>query len=199
LLLKITNFLVAIGPWGVLLLAFVDSTGIPISAGMDALVILVGVKNPAQAYWTATLAVVGSAAGNTILFFASRRGGRRFLATTLIPGRPQRFRRWFQRFGLVTVFVPALMPIPMPLKLFVVSAGALHTGYVPFLLVILAARLLRYFGEAWLGIRLGQDSTQFLRSHSWDFVLGSIGLFVFLYLMVVVSERWRKIHPEQVE
>ena len=44
------------------------------------------------------------------------------------PGRGVRFRQCFQRFGLVTVYVPALMPVPMPLKFLVISAGALRTG-----------------------------------------------------------------------
>ena len=67
----------------------------------------------------------------------------------------RRFRAWFERYGLVTVFVPALLPIPMPLKLFVVSAGALQTGIRPFLLVVVLARVLRFFSEAWLGVKLG--------------------------------------------
>ena len=73
--------------------------------------------------------------------FWLRRGGRRFMERTE-PGRGVRFRQWFQRFGLVTVYVPALMPVPMPLKFLVISAGALRTGS-SFLIVILLARIPR--------------------------------------------------------
>lgn len=189
LLHKLADLLVAFGPWGLLLLAVLDSSGLPIANTLDAYLIFLAVKDPAGAYWYAALSVAGSVIGNVVLFTVARRGGARFLRQSTEPGRAQHFRRWFERFGLVTVFIPALMPIPMPLKLFVVSAGALNTRFTPFVIVILLARIPRYFGEAWLGVKLGQDSTGFLRHHAWDFVIAAIVLFVALCLLVVASER----------
>jgi membrane protein YqaA with SNARE-associated domain len=191
LLRNIANFLVAIGPWGLLLLAVLDSAGLPLPNGLDAYLVFLAVKEPANAYWYAAIAVAGSVMGNVALFLIARRGGRRFMERTE-PGRGVRFRRWFQRFGLATVFVPALMPIPMPLKFFVICAGALRTRFVTFLIVILLARFPRYFGEAWLGIRLGQESTAFLKQHVWHFILAAAALFVLLCLLVLASERWRR-------
>src|ERR1700688_3895347 len=92
---------------------------------------------------------------------------------------------------MLTVFIPALLPIPMPLKLFVISAGALRSSFPVFLVAILLARVPRYFGEAWLGVKLGEGSTLFLRQHAWNFVMAAVALFVLLYLLVVASERWR--------
>ncbi|HUI76409.1 MAG TPA: VTT domain-containing protein, partial [Bryobacteraceae bacterium] len=179
MLRNIANFLVAVGPWGLLLLAFLDSAGIPLPNGLDAYLIFLAVKDPAGAYRYAAISVAGSVIGNVALFLAARRGGRRFMERTE-PGRGERFRRWFERFGLVTIFVPALMPVPMPLKFFVISAGALRTRFVAFLVVILAARIPRYFGEAWLGIKLGQGSTAFLKQHLWHFIIAAIALFILL-------------------
>ena len=189
---KVTHALLAFGPWGLLILAFVDSAGIPIPAGLDALLILLSVKSPQQAYWFAGLAVLGSTAGNLFLFVTARRGGRRFLEKSAEPGKAQRFRTWFQRYGLVTVFVPAFVPIPMPLKLFVISAGVTHTGLKPFLSVVLLARILRYFGEAWLGVTLKQESAVFFRTHAWHFAISALMLFIALYWAVRLSDRWRK-------
>lgn len=180
----------ALGPWGLLLLAVLDSSGLPIANSLDAYLIFLSVKDPNRAFWYAALSVGGSVLGNLILFLIAKHGGGRFLRK-IEPGREQRFRDWFDRFGLVTVFVPALMPIPMPLKLFVISAGALRTRLEPFLLVILAARIPRYFGEAELGIKLGQESTRFLKDHMWDFIAASVVLFIALYLLVIANERWR--------
>ncbi len=190
LLRNIANFLVSVGPWGLLVLAFLDSTGVPIPNALDAYLVFLAAKDPPRAYWYATLAVAGSMIGNAALFLVARRGGRRFLQRAE-HGRSQRFRRWFDRFGLVTVFVPCLMPIPMPLKIFVICAGALNTPFAAFLVVILVARIPRYFGEAWLGVRLGKESTTFLRTHVWQFVVTAIALFVFLSLLIIASERWR--------
>jgi hypothetical protein len=59
-------------------------------------------------------------------------------------------------------------------------------------MVILLARTLRYTGEAWLGVKLGQESTAFLRHHVWQFVLAAAGLFAALYLVILASDRRRK-------
>ena len=190
LLRNFANFLVAVGPWGLLVLAFLDSSGIPIANALDAYLVFLAVKEPNRAYWYAAIAVAGSVVGNAVLFSVARHGSRRFLQRAE-HGRSQRFRQWFDRFGLVTVFVPALMPIPMPLKFFVICAGALNTRLPVFLLVVLLARVPRYFGEAWLGVRLGQDSTTFLRAHVWHFVVAAVALFAVLSLLIVVSERFR--------
>jgi membrane protein YqaA with SNARE-associated domain len=191
LLRNITNFLVAAGPWGLLLLAIIDSAGLPVANGLDAYLIFLSVKEPDRAYHYAAISVAGSVAGNVILYFVARRGGRRF-QQRVEPDRKHRFRRWFERFGLVTVFVPAFIPIPMPLKLFVISAGALRTRFLWFLTVIVLARIPRYFGEAWLGAKMGRESTRFLKEHVWHFAAGAIILFGVLYLLVIANDRWRR-------
>jgi membrane protein DedA with SNARE-associated domain len=104
-------------------------------------------------------------------------------------GRAAKFRQWFSRYGLVTVFVPALVPIPMPLKLFVISAGVLGTAPAEFIGVILWARILRYFGEVWLGVTLGKESPAFLKTHAWNFAAGAILLFAVLYLFIQIRGR----------
>lgn len=102
-------------------------------------------------------------------------------------GRGGRFREWFRRYGMVTVFVPALIPIPMPLKVFVISAGVTGTSFSEFVGVVLLARSIRYFGEAWLGVRLGAESTAFLKAHALDFCIAALVLFVALYAWI----RWK--------
>jgi len=46
MLAKLTAALIAFGPIGILILAFIDSAGIPVASGMDALVIVVAAKAP---------------------------------------------------------------------------------------------------------------------------------------------------------
>ncbi|MBA0087564.1 MAG: hypothetical protein HRJ53_21475, partial [Acidobacteria bacterium Pan2503] len=86
MLAKITAALVAYGPWGVFLIGFIDSLGVPLPATMDALLILIAIKAPERAYSTAFLAVLGSVGGNVGLFLASRHGVRRFVKSLSEPG-----------------------------------------------------------------------------------------------------------------
>jgi len=81
------------------------------------------------------------------------------------------------------------VPIPMPLKLFVISAGVTGTALYEFVGVVLMARVLRYFGEAWLGVALGRDSAMFMKTHAWHFVEGAVLLFVLLYGLIVWRDR----------
>lgn len=184
--------LVAFGPAGVLLLTFLDSTGVPVSAGVDALLVYLAVQSPRWAWLSAILAVLGSTIGNLILFTAARKGGQGFLERAAPSGRVRRFSAWFERYGLVTVFVPALIPFPMPLKLFVVSAGVLRTRLARFLEVVLLARVIRYGGDVWLGLALGAASLGFLEKHVWQFALGGVALFGVLYLLVRMNDSTRK-------
>lgn len=181
--------IVAWGPAGILLLAVLDSSGVPVAGVFDALLILIAVERPDVAWLCAGFAVAGSTVGNTILFWMAHRGGRRFMDQAAPEGRATRFRQWFRRYGLITVFVPALVPIPMPLKLFVISAGVMGTSFRAFAGAVLAARILRYFGEAWLGVRLGRESTGFLTSHGWDFLAGAVLLGLILYAFVLWRDR----------
>jgi len=186
--------LVSYGPWGLLLLAFLDSAGIPVSVGMDAIVLVVAAKAPERAYLGAALAVLGSVAGNIVLFTAARkgRGWVRKEEEVVTPGKPRRFERWFREYGLITIFVPAVVPvIPLPLKVFVISAGIMHTRLLPFLTVIVVARVVRYFGEAYLGIQLGHESMPWLKAHMWGMAGIALGFCVAVYLAVLVKKSRR--------
>jgi membrane protein YqaA with SNARE-associated domain len=154
---------------------------------MDVLLIVIGVKAPDRAYFAALMAVLGSLAGNLVLFLGSRHGVRRFVK--IAQGEPQRFRRWFARYGLLTVFIPAVVPLlPLPLKVFVITAGVLHISTGRFFAVILLARVLRYFLVAYLAIRLGEGAQTFLLENKWTLAGGVLGVVVVVLLLL----RWRE-------
>ena len=159
----------------------------PLVGGVDALVIYLAVKTPQLAYLAATTATVGSIMGNLLLFRGARYGVKRFAGVEAPEGRRQKFRLWFQRYGLLTVFIPAVTPfVPLPLKVFVISAGAMHSSVSRFLAVVLVARVIRYFGEAYLGIRLGEDARGFLTANGWNIT----GIALALALVLVGLIRW---------
>ena len=186
-----TEALIHYGIWGILLLAFIDSAGIPVSMGMDVLVILLAANDPQRGWLGAGMGVVGSLVGNLVLFMAARHGGRRFIRTTAVPtaGRAGRFREWFTRYGMLTVFFPATLPIPLPLKVFVVTAGLLHTPVAKFVGVIAAARVLRYFGEAWLGMEFGRAAADGLGQYKWLLLGVALAFGLLSYLVLRLMHR----------
>ncbi len=185
MLKHLVDTLIEYGPMGLFLLGLFDSFGVPMPAAMDALLLAYSIQHPEHAYFAAAVAVAGSLGGNMLLFRAARMGGSRFVKKDTPEAEQHRFRRWFSRYGLLTVFVPAVVPfLPLPLKVFVISAGAMHTPTSRFLAVILAARVLRYFGEALLVVALGNHAQDFLRQNSWT-ILAVLVVAAALAAMVV--------------
>jgi membrane protein YqaA with SNARE-associated domain len=168
-----------------------DSAGIPMIAGVDALVVLIAVWNRGHGYQAALAAIVGSLVGNLILFSIARKGGEEYLHKYTAQGRGRKLRAWFVEYGLLTIFVPALIVVPLPLKLFVLSAGALEVNPLKFIAVLLAARIPRYLFLAWLGTRLGKDTLPYLQHHVWQFMAFGLALFAVLYAVIHFVHRRR--------
>jgi membrane protein YqaA with SNARE-associated domain len=181
--------LIALGPLGVFLLAFFDSLGVPLPGGVDTLLVVVANQRPDWAYWCAGLATLGSFLGSMALFLLARKGGQKYLDKVTMGNRGQRFRRWFGRYGLVTVFIPAISVIPMPLKAFVACAGVLGIRPQAFLLTILAARVPRYLFLAWLGREMGDNTLNWIRAHTLQFALGLGAVSLVLLLLLRLVDR----------
>jgi membrane protein DedA with SNARE-associated domain len=63
---------------------------------------------------------------------------------------------WVDRHRILAVFLPAVLPPPIPLLPFALASGALGVSRRRFLLVYGAARSLRYSFVAWLGVAYGR-------------------------------------------
>jgi len=96
-----------------------------------------------------------------------------------------RLHLWFQRYGLVTVFIPALSPLPLPMKIPVFCAGALEVRWSYFIGVVLSARTIRYCALAYLGRHYGHETFQYLVAHGLQ--VGSIA--VILAIVSVITLR----------
>jgi membrane protein YqaA with SNARE-associated domain len=149
----------------VLFLAVLDSAGLPIVGGVDALLITVAADDPRQAYLAAACAIAGSVGGSLILFAIARKGGEVLLSKHIRSRTGARLHIIFQRYGLITVFIPAISPIPLPMKVPVFCAGALQVRLAYFVAVVTTARAIRYFTIAYLGHRYGTKTLHFLLSN----------------------------------
>ena len=186
------DLVVAWGPLGVLVFAAAESVGIPNPGGTDLLLVLVTASRPAQAALCALLAITGSLGGSMVFFEIMRRGGEALLAKRTVTGRGAKLRQWFHRYGMVTVFISALVPLPgLPFKFFAACAGALGETRLRFLLVLAAARIPRYFALAYLGAELGEESWPWVKSHTWHMAAGAALLAVGLYFLIRWSGRQR--------
>lgn len=166
----------------------IDSAGIPVVGGVDVLLVALATVSPEQAYLAAACAIAGSTIGSCLLFFIARKGGHVMLAKYTESGRGRQLRYWFERYGLITVFVPAISPLPLPLKISVFCAAVLEVRTSAFLGVIFFARVIRYFGLAYFAQRYGKIilTRAYLKEH-W---LGMTLVIVALCAALVLLMRW---------
>jgi membrane protein DedA with SNARE-associated domain len=186
------EILKALGPWGVLIVSTVESLGIPNPGGTDWLLVGMAIARPNDAALCAAMAVLGSLIGTAAFFDVMQRGGEKLLAKYTSSERGARFRLWFQRYGLVTVFVPALVPLPfLPFKAFAACAGALGVNRWRFLGVLAVGRILRYSGLAYLGVKLEtvDNSKAWVKAHTWHMAIFAAGIFLFVYLLMRFLDR----------
>lgn len=179
------------GPYGLLLLSLLDSTGLPVVGGVDALLVAVATDRPEHAYLAAGCAIIGSVVGSLILFSVARKGGEVLLARYISGGTGARMHDWFQRYGLATVFVPAVSPLPLPMKVPVFCAGALNVRLTYFLFVVITARVIRYIALAHLGRQYGRDTGLFLKQHWVGLVISSVVFAVVLTAGLRAYQRHR--------
>lgn len=157
--------------------------------GVDALVIAFAINRPHLAYIAAIWAILGSLAGSLILFGIARKGGEVLLTKHISTRQGRRLHSWFERYGLVTVFIPALSPLPLPMKVPVFCAGALEVRWAYFSGVVLAARAIRYFALAYLGLHYGRETFHFLTAHLIAVVAIALGLAAAAVVVLQIVER----------
>jgi membrane protein YqaA with SNARE-associated domain len=186
---KLLAILIAWGPSGLFLLSVLDGAGLTIPGGVDALIVYLASRKPDSALLLSLVTVLGSTAGNLILFLLARKGGEAYLHRHTLSRGGAQFRRWFQHYGLLTVFIAALVPLPiMPMKIFVLCSGALGVKPHAFVLTFIGARIPRYLGLAYLGASMGEDALLYLRQHLWQLAVFAVALAAVLFVIVKIHD-----------
>lgn len=184
----------ALGLPGLFLMAVIDGAGVPNPSGPDVILLLYTSHRPDHWWQAALCAFLGSLVGSLALFEIARRGGSKYLEAKLSSGRGKTFRDWFRHYGLVTVFIPALVPVPLPLKAFEICAGALGVSRTAFFITFAAARIPRYLALCWLGRGLHEEPLKFLKANSLNFVWVALATLAFCFILVKVADRYRQSH-----
>ncbi|MGH9906987.1 MAG: hypothetical protein ACRD8U_15565, partial [Pyrinomonadaceae bacterium] len=94
-----------------------------------------------------------------------RRGGQALLRKRLKPESIQRVERTYARFGVLAIAIPAILPPPLPFKIFVATAGTLEYPRWKFLLTVMLARSFRYYVEGTLAVFYGRRVLLFLKDN----------------------------------
>lgn len=150
------QWLTHLGALGLFSIAVIDSSVIPLPLpGSTDLMLVWLVARSGDAWLFALMAISGSLVGGYSTWEVGRKGGeaalQRYIPTRIL----KRVVLWVKHHPFLSVFVPAMLPPPIPLLPFALASGALSVSRGRFLAVYSAARTLRYTLVAWLGVVYG--------------------------------------------
>ena len=174
---------------GLYLVALVDSSLLSLPEINDLLLVYVATKFPSKAFYYATMTTLGSATGASLLYWIARRQGHGYLVRKFGGGRIDRVFALFRRYGALCIAVPAILPPPLPFKIFVLSSGVFGLRYRHFLIAILLGRSFRYFGEAYLAVRFGDAAIALLRENFTAVLIGTLVVFAVGFVVVFFGSR----------
>ena len=174
--------LAALGPWAPFWIALTDSSFLPLAQAVDVMIVAQAVALPQQVYATAAMAVAGSTLGCCATYLAARRAGRRILLRFLTPQRSQQLENSFKQQGVWPLMVQTMLPLPLPMRLWVLGAGALGMQPLRFVGAVFFARTVRYFGLASATLTFGEGVILALKERAWLFagllVVGALAWLV---------------------
>ncbi len=186
-----------LGALGIFCVSFIDSSFVSLPEVVDVVVVMAAAAEPRTAWLPVTMATLGSLAGCLVLWELGRRGGERLLARRFGLERMERVRGAFQRWQLLALALPALLPPPIPFKIFVLSAGVFGVSLRRLTATLLVARGLRYGFWGGLGILYGQQGLALLRSvDAWvaariPLIGAACGAALLTLVTVYALRRWR--------
>jgi membrane protein YqaA with SNARE-associated domain len=177
------SWLMHLGGLGIFAVSVIDSSVIPLPLpGSTDLLLLWMVAHHGDPWLLGLYASVGSIVGGYTTWYIGRRSGeaalRRYVPAHLLG----RVVGWVENHRTLTVFLPPLLPPPIPLLPFALASGALGVSRRRFLVVFGLARSLRYSFIAWLGATYGRKIVRMFSTtlQKWSTPL----LCVFLVLFI---------------
>jgi membrane protein YqaA with SNARE-associated domain len=190
----------ALGPLGMGIIAFFDSSFLSIPEVNDLLVVTSSAAEPSRAWLFVLVTTAGSLLGCLALREVGVRGGERLLVRRFGEERVARTRAAFKKWDVLCLAIPAVLPPPIPFKIFVLSAGVFGLPLRRFLLTIGIARALRYGFWGVMGAFYGDRGLQLLQAFDRWFLdraeWFAVGALVLVLAVVAWALRRRFTAPQ---
>ena len=168
-----------------------DSSLLSLPEINDYLVVGRCYKYPTAAFYFPLFAATGSVIGCLLLYTIVRRGGQAVLRKRFKLEHIQRVEKAYERFGFLAIGLPAVLPPPLPFKIFVATAGALEYPRWKFLLTVMIARSVRYYVEGILAVYYGRRVLLFIRDNG-IVVVSIVATLVLIGLLIYFLVKWRR-------
>lgn len=178
------------GP-AMILIGALDSSLLSLPEVNDYLVVARCYTHPRTVFFFPMFAAIGSVLGCWLLYTILSRGGRAVLHRKFRAEHIERVERAYARFGVLALAVPALLPPPLPFKIFVATAGALQFPRRKFILTIFVARSLRYYVEGTLAVFYGERVLRFSKDNGLLIISIVAGVLLIALAVYLLSGKGR--------
>ena len=186
-----------LGIWGLGGLALIDSALVPLPMSMDGVVIGYVATDHKKFLLYCLMAAAASAIGSMVPYYAGRAGGELFLLKRINRARYERMRDRFENQEFLAIMIPAMMPPPMPIKLFEFGAGVFEMKPLPFAAAIFSGKIIQFLVcsliTIFYGPAIAHTARLALREHR-ELMLGvgaAIGLGFTVYVLRKLFDRRR--------
>ena len=181
-----------------IIIGALDSSLLSLPEINDYLVVGRCFKDPSAAFYFPLFAATGSVIGCNLLYTIIRRGGQAVLRKRFPLESIKRVERAYERFGFLAIGIPAILPPPLPFKIFVATAGALEYPRWKFLLTVMIARSFRYYVEGILAVYYGRRVLLFMKDNGLV-IVSIVGSLAFIGLIIYFIVRMRRSPRAPVE
>jgi membrane protein YqaA with SNARE-associated domain len=173
---RVRTLALALGGPGLFVVAFLDSSFLPLPGITDVLLVVTVTRNPAGMLWFVAITVAGSVAGCLVLHYLGRKGGEAFVRQRFTGEKTERAMATLQRHGVMAVLVPSLLPPPSPFKIFILLAGVAGISAARLAIAIAIGRGLRYLALGLLAVAYGERAMAYMRENGTVVSLAVVGI-----------------------
>jgi len=186
---RVRTLALTLGAPGLFLVAFLDSSFLPLPGITDVLLIVLVTRRPELMLLYVVATTAGSVAGCLVMHFIGRKGGDALVRRRFATAKIDRATASLRRYGVMAVLIPALLPPPAPFKIFLLLAGAIGIPATRFAAAIAIARVARYVALGLLAVRYGSRAEIYFRENGARVSLVVVAVLAAGFAVFVL---WRK-------
>ena len=188
------------GP-GLLLLGIADNApffSTP-AGSVDVFVIALAAHQPHWWAYYALMVTVGEVIGGYITYRISEKGGQDTFEKKVGKARAEKLYKIFEKRGFATVFVGAILPPPFPFTPVLMAAGVMQYPRKKFYSALTGGRIVRFFGEAYLGRHYGQQMISFFSRYYRPMMYALIAIAIASGIGIAVYYLWYRPKAQREE
>ncbi|OZI10418.1 hypothetical protein CEW92_17055 [Bacillaceae bacterium SAS-127] len=176
-------WLLEYGVWGLIVVAFTESSFFPIPP--DVLLLPLAMADPDRALLFALYTTIASVLGAILGWVIGRKLGRPILKAFISEETIVKVENYFEKYGALAILIAGFTPIPF--KVFTIFSGAARIPLNVLIIWSFVGRGLRFFLEGMIIFWLGDQAKPFIEEN-FAILTGAGGLLIitgyFIYRLI---------------